>query len=542
MEDKICMSCMNKVPSNADSCPTCGYNGSQQNPEVFLPIGYRLNGRYVIGRVIDSDGDSTSYAGYDIQFGRKVEVREFLPANGCSRNRKTGQLLAKTGAELHYKTSLMDFCDLFKNLVKLNYEEGIVKVFEFFEQNNSAYAILEVFDGIPLREFISLKNGLLEWEECYTIMQPVFSALISIHSVNLTHRGVSPETIFVSRNGNVKLSGFATTSVRTKGTEVSAKLFAGYSAPEQYSTTTWHSTATDVYGLSATIYKCVTGTTPQEADQRKVYDNITEPIKLNSSIPQFASKSLMLGLLIDQNERIGTINELKQRLSNQELNQPKNIKNDDSGISIIVSDKAVKRLDTETDKVSKTKGEKVAKTVMIMAISLFVLMLLVYFIYSGIINKIPAENNSDERRQEENLLVVPNYAGIMIEEASFDFDVVRFNYIIEDVFVRGEPEGLVINQQPIYNSTAKKGETITLFVNRAKYVEMIDFLGLTKENAELKLIEMGMDPASYEFKSEETTKGSNQTIFKQSVEPGVLFNSSEEKLTLTLAVRTDLYQ
>ncbi|NMA06711.1 MAG: PASTA domain-containing protein, partial [Ruminococcaceae bacterium] len=490
----------------------------------------------------DSDGDSTSYAGYDIQFGRKIEVREFLPANGCSRNRKTGQLLAKTGAELHYKTSLMDFCDLFKNLVKLNYEDGIVKVLEFFEQNNTAYAIMEDFDGIPLKDFISLKNGVLDWEECYTIMQPIFSALISIHSVNLTHRGVSPETIFVSRDGKVKLSGFATTSVRTKGTDVAAKLFAGYSAPEQYSTTSWHTIATDVYGLSATIYRCITGTTPQEADHRKVYDNISEPIKLNSSIPPFASKSLMLGLLIDQNERIGTINELKQRLSNHELNQSRNKKHEESIKPATAPEQQLNIIEAEIKEESGSKGEKVVKTVLITAISLFVLMLLVYFVYSGIRNKIPTKNDGELTGQQESPLVVPNYAGMMIDEASLNFDVVRFSYVIEDVYIGEEPEGMVINQQPINNSTAKKGDTITLFVNRAKYVEMIDFSGLTKENAELLLTDMGMDPASYEFKSEETTKGSNQTVFKQSVEPGVMFNSSSEKLILTLAVRTDLYQ
>ncbi|MCL1830875.1 MAG: hypothetical protein FWG21_05535, partial [Oscillospiraceae bacterium] len=147
MNEKICMSCMNMVPGDASSCGHCGYNGSQQNSAIHLPIGYRLNNRYVVGRVEVSEGDSTFYAGYCLQSSKRVELREFLPINGCNRNPESKQIIPKAGAELHYKTSLMDFSDLYRNLRKLTYEEGLVQTLDYFELNQTAYAVLEYFDG-----------------------------------------------------------------------------------------------------------------------------------------------------------------------------------------------------------------------------------------------------------------------------------------------------------------------------------------------------------------------------------------------------------
>ncbi len=534
---------MNMVPADAGSCPTCGFNGSQQNPEICLSIGYRLNNRYVVGRQLDSDGDSVSYAGYDVQLSKKIEIREFLPINGCSRNKETGMLIPKVGAELHYKTSLMDFSDLFKNLNKLTYEDGIVKTLDFFEANQTAYGILEFFDAVTLREFLGLKSGIVSWEQCSVIMEPVFNALNSIHSVNLTHRGVSPETILISRSGEIKLSGFATTSVRTKGTDVASKLFPGYSAPEQYSTTMWQSTATDVYGLAATIYRCITGATPQDADQRRMYDNMMPPSELNSTIPASVSKSIMLALLVDQQTRTQTVLGFRQMLSGGEERI--------AGAVQITDEDEYDERDSYEDydepaEVSYSqpdKVEKLVKTVAIVSAAIFVLMLIIYLVM-GLISKSISKPLADETTGREGETVsykvtVPDYTGLMLSDIDGKLDILNFNYLVQSKYNASEPEGKIVSTDPAPNSTANYGDTIILYVNMTKVITMIDFEGLTMSNAKQELSVLEIPESNYEFVTEDTDKGLRNTIFKQSIEPGEEFNVNSDKLTLTIAIHPD---
>jgi len=307
---------MNSVPADAVQCPNCGYNGKQQNDPYCLPIGYRLVGRFVIGMKTAEDGDSASYIGFDCSVNRLVTVREFLPWKGCVRNPETYELYPRPGAELHYKTSLMDFSDLYKNLRKIVDQPGIIRIVDFFEANGTAYAISEVFDGITLREFLSMAGGTISCEQATKLLEPVFNAVEAIHAVNLIHRGISPDTIYLNRNGDVRLGGFATSQVRTRGTEVANKIFSGYAAPEQYSTTMWQGTATDVYALASVFYRCVTGITPPDAEQRRGYDTLEPMAQVREGVSPFISHAISLGMLINTQERTQYTIDLLSALKN----------------------------------------------------------------------------------------------------------------------------------------------------------------------------------------------------------------------------------
>ena len=537
MSEKICMSCMNMVPGDALSCSACGFNGSQQNPEICLAIGHRLNNRYVVGRMRESDGDSVCYSGYDLQLSKIVEIREFLPVNGCSRTAETGRLIPKIGAELHFKTSLMDFSDLYRNLRKLTYEEGIVKTLDFFEGNQTAYAVLDCFDAVTLREFLGLKSGIITWEQCRTIMEPVFNALNSIHSVNLIHRGVSPDTIFVARSGEIKLFGFATNSVRTKGTDFACRLYSGYSAPEQYATNMWHSTGTDVYGLAATVYRCITGTVPQDADQRRVYDNLLPPLELNSTIPAHVSKALVMAMLVDQKARTQTVLDLKQMLSGMGGQKERTVRTEQPEDQD--DDYADDYPDDDADDYESppVKSGRFLKWITIISASVFLLMFAIYFIY-GSLDQTVIDRQGGEPPSFSEFLVVPDYEGRLLEELDGKLDTYNFVIEIEPVFSEGAPEGMVISTSPAKNSGINKGDPIVLRVNMTRVITMVDFEGLTRANAEAALEELGIKN-NYEFLHEETKKGYNQTIFEQSVEPGEDFNIHTDMLTLTIALNPE---
>ncbi|MEA4911462.1 MAG: PASTA domain-containing protein [Oscillospiraceae bacterium] len=526
---KLCMSCMNPVPANATACPNCGYNGTQRNPEVCLPIGYRLFSRYVIGMRKDYDGDSVSYIGYDVSLNTPVEVREFLPVNGCQRNASDNRLLPKVGAELHYKTALSDFSELYKNLAKLTSEEGLIRTTDFFEANGTAYAILEAFDGVTLREFLSLKGGRISFEQSMMLLTPVIDALYSIHKVNLIHRGVSPDTIYINRNGFVKLGGFATSSVRTKGTEVANKLFPGYTAPEQYSTTRFQSFSTDVYALAATFYRCVCGATPQDADQRANYDTLEDAKTLVPELPEYAANAISLGMLLDADARVQSILELKKMLLDEYVAAPK-----PAPVPAEPLPQPERRpASASGKKKKKKKGRRKSSsgtTAAIVAGCFAAVFLLVFAVWKFVL---PNFAQPEDNTPVVTALTAPGYVGLDV--TTIAFDNLHFKYQIESTYEADTEENLVVRQEPVEGTEMNDGDTITLYVNKGNYQTMISVVGEYYKNAQDALTSLGI---KYKIKEVKDSGYAEGVVIEQSIKSGEEFNVNTRTVELTIAETT----
>ncbi len=539
---KLCMSCMNTVPAGASECPSCGYNGSQRNPGLCLPIGYRLANRYVVGRKLDEDSGSVSYVAYDMTRKSAVELREFLPHGGCTRGPDDFALHAKAGAELHFKTALMDFCELFRSLLKVGAAPSLIGTYDFFETNGTAYAALERFEGaVSLREFLTMSGGSLPFDKCMKLLSPVLDALEEIHSVNLIHRGVSPDTIFVNRNGDVKLGGFATSSVRTKDSEVASKMQSGYSAPEQYSTTAWQNTQTDVYGICATFYRCLTGATPQDAEQRKGYDTLEAPLELNPTIPQYASRAIMLGMLVNMDERTATVGELREMLSNRLASDPTRVIEPSE---VNAAKKTVKKTEVRSGERKKSSSKKApredddddsapksSQTVRIIIVASVILAVLagVYFVGKQLLESVERENAAPP---SVNQLTVPNYTGIKLSDIVYDRD--NFDYAYEYVTDNNVEDNVVISQAPLPDEPANAGDKITLYINKGeKSTKMIDVVGYSQANAEAKLKEAGID---YIVAQEQTNFYAAGIVSRQSIQEGVAINPETQTVTIFVSI------
>ena len=549
-QKKLCLSCMSAVPGDAKACPKCGYNGTQKNPPECLPIGYRLRGRYVVGMRIDRDGDSVAYAGFDCSGNLPVEIREFLPRGGCMREPETNALHPNAGAELHYKTALTDFSELFRNLRKLENEPAVVRVTDFFEMNQTAYAVMEKFDGVPLREFLSMTGGSIPFEKCLVLLSPVLGAIESIHSVNLIHRGISPDTIFVNRNGDVKLGGYATSSVRTKDTEVAPKLFAGYSAPEQYSPTAWQNTSTDVYGLAAVFYRCLTGSAPQDAEQRKTCDTLETPISLQSTVPQYASRAIMLAMLVNNRERVQTAGDFRRMLHNQPLAPNSKSK------AALSAQSAEKAKETAADAGARTKpgaklraagqpgkgsrgaaakkGKRELPWVTIVAVSLAVILVVGVIAYAGkmLMEDLNAgEENEEQQHQNENLVEVPDYIGKKTSEIIYKNE--PFEFLEQETTVAGKADFEIVDQEPKAGVTVERGSTVTIYINKSEKTEMIDVVGKSLETAQEMLDEAGI---KYTVVEDATTDRTPGTVVRQSVPEGAGINADTQTVRLTVAI------
>lgn len=522
---KLCMCCMSVVPTGVKACPKCGYNGTQKNPENCLPIGYRLGGRYVVGKALDSDGECVSYVSYDCTANAVVELREFLPKNGCKRDTTNNFVIPKQGAELHYKTALSDFCELYRNLHKLSHEISIIRTLDFFEANQTAYAVLERFAGVSLKEFLALSGGTLEFDKCMTLLSPVLDALESIHSVNLIHRGVSPDTIFISRNGVVKLGGFATSSVRTKDTEVVPRMFPGYSAPEQYSTTAWQNTQTDVYGIAAVFYRALTGVVPQSAEQRVSYDTLEAPIALVSAVPHYASRAIMNAMNVNIKERVRNAEDFRHLLNNEPLSDTIELRSDEV-VEKSSANRPTRPAGTKKERAASSggknrqndsdRGSGALKTILIVLATIIVVC---GGLYVTVGKKLIEELSVKPSDTPVSTLTVPDYVGKQVSSIVFDND--NFFYAYEYVTEDGYDDNYIIRQQPESGSAANGGETITLFVNKSAKIEMIDVVGYSQANAEAKLEEAGI---KFKIEKETTDKFAEGIVIRQEIQKGVSFD------------------
>ena len=293
-------------------CKFCGYSDSDLCiPTYLLPRTF-LNERYIVGQLMSYNGEGAVYIGYDTVTETKVTIKEFMPDTLCSRKKGEEEITVNNADSALYKTYMSEFADLYRSLIKLRGMAHIQAVLDVFYENGTCYAVSEFINGITLKTYLVNSGGSLSWEQVKELFPPIFTTLSLIHAAGIIHRGISPQTIFVTDKMELKLSGFCISAGRTTNTEIACEIFSGYAAPEQYSNEV-NGTWTDVYGISAVLYKTLTGTAPAEAIARTP-GSLLEPMMINRNIPQHISKVIMSGMRLSREKRISTITEFVDKL------------------------------------------------------------------------------------------------------------------------------------------------------------------------------------------------------------------------------------
>lgn len=297
-------------------CPDCGYDNNSPYDNMYLAPGTVLHNRYIVGVLLSFNGEGATYIAYDKSIECKVLVREYMPLNLCSRMENSSVVSVNYNYLAKYKSFMAEFSDLNKSLAKLRNNTSINQVLDMFQENNTVYIIFEYIEGCKLIDYLKDNAGELSWEQVAKLFPPLFTTIGIIHNEGIIHRAISPDTVYVTSKGEVKLSGFCISSVRTIGGGLEPELFRGYAAPEQYSSSTSsrQGTWTDVYGISALLYRMITGCMPTESVERLESDNLCEPHVLNPKIPKHVSRAIMDGLNVSGANRIQTVTELVTRL------------------------------------------------------------------------------------------------------------------------------------------------------------------------------------------------------------------------------------
>ena len=485
---RLCPYCLQPLPGAAQSCPHCGKSFAGRNPGGTLPVGTVLAGRYTVGEMLSIDGEGILYRGAE-NLGRfRVTIKEYLPITLTAERTAESTLRPKTGSEVLFKTTRMDFADLYRSIQRITPANGLEAVLDVVEANNSVYAILENLGGTPLDQWLENHPGTIRPDDACTMLQPVFEGVAAMHKIGLVHRGICPENIRVMENDRCRLAGYATVGLRTAGSGLHEQLYEGYSAPEQYSTAEFEGRYTDEYSLAAVFYRMVCGQAPVPAAQRMVTDSNPRAKSVNGSLPLYVSQVLQLGLRLRPMERIQTVPQLYQALSSKEYT---------AELTRTMKPEApVHTAQPEPERKEHLLSLKALLAGIVILLSILILLtlwsVLSQHIHQPAASAAESEPASSEVMVPQNL--VPNFIGMDYTQVqnNREYTSMYLFYVTEE-YSDTAPAGQIIQQEPSADTVLKAGETIRLVVSKGpQMAEMPNIIGFTQDGAVKELEARGL--------------------------------------------------
>lgn len=306
-------------------CPHCGYfEGFEEEDLRYLPIGTILQGRYSIGGVIGAGGFGITYRAWDLQHNVCKAVKEYFQQGVANRIPGTTEVIISAPKKTEeFEYGRMRLLNEAQIIAKFQ-SKAIVKVDDYFEENNTSYMVMEYIETKTLEDYIVESKCVLEPQQAINMALNICEALDEIHKVGVIHRDISPDNIFIDDDGNVKIIDFGSARLsREIDDDRMIVLKPGFAPPEQYEKIDLSDDKqrewTDIYALGATLYMALTGVVPAESSDRKAdFDNHTDrvcyPKEINPMIPEFLNNAIMKAMAINAHERFQNAKELAEVL------------------------------------------------------------------------------------------------------------------------------------------------------------------------------------------------------------------------------------
>lgn len=310
---KYCPYCMTPV-TDGESCPGCGLTAGTYVPSPHhLRPGTILMDRYLVGRALGEGGFGITYIGCDLRLELKVAIKEYYPVDKASRNASQSPDLVGYSvgpAREGFERGKKKFLNEARTMAKMDKQQAIVSVRDYFEANNTAYIVMEYIEGTTFTDLVAQKGGRIPPQELFSMIEPLFKALTTLHKYGLIHRDISPDNLMLE-NGEVRLIDFGCARESDHGNEtLTITLKHGYAPIEQYQQKgqgPW----TDVYALCATIYFCLVGQKPPQAlDRIGGETSLMLPSKLGVGITQQQEAAILKGLNLSPRGRFQSMEEL----------------------------------------------------------------------------------------------------------------------------------------------------------------------------------------------------------------------------------------
>ncbi len=300
--------------------------------EMTLPYGYKLQNwdySYIIDNVQGQGGFGITYSAHRAEDNLHVAVKEFFPNQLNLQRASDGTVHAGKDVQDFYQGGMNSFLDEAKALAKLRNLPSVVKALSYFQANGTAYLVMEFIDGTSLKNLLR-KDGAVSAEEFLPKFRVLLEDIEKMHKAGLLHRDIAPDNIMLDNDGNLKLIDFGSARSIENGRSMTVQLKPGFAPVEQY-TSHGQGTYTDVYGICASIYYCLTGKVPADAMSRLDNDPLVPPNQYGAGLTERQQEVLLRGLAVQpptakvpgRNPRYKTVGEFIRAFPWEETQKPK---------------------------------------------------------------------------------------------------------------------------------------------------------------------------------------------------------------------------
>ena len=321
-KERLCYNCFRERPEGEGPCPYCGFD-LEENARDYpnaLRAGTVLNDRYVVGRVLGQGGFGITYLAWDGKLQARVAVKEFMPNEIATRIGTTVSVAMKSKSE-EFTYGAERFQEEARTLAKFMGQPNIAGVTDYFDENDTSYFVMDYIEGISFKTYIANHGGKVSVEEALNVMIPVLRALTAVHAEGFIHRDVTPDNIYITKDGVVKLLDFGSArySIGDKSKSLDVILKVGYAPKEQYIRRSRQGPYTDVYSCAACFYAAITGYLPPESLERLDHDELQPVSALGIDIPEYLDKAILKGLAVQPEDRFQSAAEFLEAIESQQV-------------------------------------------------------------------------------------------------------------------------------------------------------------------------------------------------------------------------------
>jgi serine/threonine protein kinase len=294
---------------------------TEDDNRYALPSGYRLN-EYCIQHVLGHGGFGITYLAHDQRLDRKVAIKEFMPADLAAREAGSTVIPRSPTVKQDYDWGLERFLKEARTLAQFRHP-NIVQILTLFEANRTAYIVMCYEEGESLGDRLKARGGTIPSAELMAIAEPLLDGLDAVHKAGFLHRDIKPSNIFLRADGRPILLDFGTArqTIGNISRSMASVLTPGFAPIEQYTTQGRQGDWTDIYGMGAVLYTCVSGRAPPEAPARIEAHASKEPDPLKPAAvigrghyPEPFLKAIDRSLALLAKDRLQSAAELRQAL------------------------------------------------------------------------------------------------------------------------------------------------------------------------------------------------------------------------------------
>ena len=483
--EKLCFGCMREKPDFSPECPHCKFDATTDNSENALPVKTVLQKRYYVGKMLNENGEGITYIAYDSLKQTPVRIREYFPLGLAERINTLVKPFSEHG--FTFERARQEFSALARSLSHMNGFSGLLSILDIFEENGTTYYVTEYVEAITLRDFLLRNGGVLQYEQFRPLIMPLLSTISSLHAVDIIHRGISPDTILVGKDGKLRLTEFSIAEARTERTEFQSHLHKGYAAIEQYGFDGEQGPWTDVYAIGALMYRSLVGNPPPEATVRVTEDKMTIPAEVAKSLPGNALSALANSLEIMPDERTKSVEEFKAELTSAPKLSPK--------------------YNSKTGEVKAVASKQYRNKIIAISVCATAAILLIIFFGMWLLSGGNNTGNEDVETTTNTTQVttqkvlfesdeVPKFIGLSYTEILSSPEYIKtrakFTFEVAETITSSEPVGTIISQSPAAGVEVTSNQVVKLTISGGNEMTVVPNLtNMTKEEAIIELLKAG---------------------------------------------------